>query len=207
MTFENFVLVFCNGISQSKARLESLLPKPSLVACADGGASIAISLGYKPDFIVGDLDSLDPGLGNLQNTKIVKVESQNDTDLEKTLDFLLGKGCDHFMVTAFSGGRIDHTLANIEIACAFSRKCTIVLADESYILFPVTERYEGEVPPGTTISVIATEDETVVTTTGLFYKLDHERLAKGGRGISNYSVNGQVGVEVHRGTVLVMLNV
>ncbi len=205
MNFEGFTLVFCNGDPPPKNRLDGLIRRPLCVVCADGGAQKAIATGYTPDLIVGDLDSLDGSYSFPDKTEIVKIPSQENTDFEKTLDLMLERDMDDFLVTAFSGGRIDQTLANVQIAYEYSSKCRIVLADDEYVVFPVRDHIEQILRPGTAVSVIAMADETVVTTVGLAYELKNSIVPKGGHGVSNRSVSREVKIKVDKGGILVLV--
>ena len=205
MNFDNFILVFCNGVPPPVERLRQLVRKPRLVVCADGGAQKAVASGYTPDLIVGDLDSLENPNDPHGKAEIVRVPSQNNTDFEKTLDVMLSRGMNNFLVTSFSGGRIDQTLANLQITFEYAGKCRIVLADEEYIIIPVIGVLEETLPADTIISLIAMRDDTVVTTDGLAFELREELLPKGGHGVSNRSLKETVKIEVHGGGILVLI--
>lgn len=206
MNFDNYTIVFCNGDPPRKDRLRKLVQNPVRVVCADGGAQKALAIGYVPDLIVGDLDSLDAGDGLPHDVEIVRVPDQDNTDFEKTLDLMIARGMNNFLIAAFSGGRIDQTLANVQIAFEYAGKCSIVLADDDFILVPVTGKFTDILPIGTTVSIISMTDETVVSTSGLAFELSHSVLAKGGHGISNKSIDGTIMVTVHKGGILIMIN-
>jgi thiamine pyrophosphokinase len=205
MNFDNFIVVFCNGVPPPAERLRNLVREPRLVVCADGGAQKAVASGYAPDLIIGDLDSLENPEYHHGKAEIVRVPSQDNTDFEKTLDVMLTRGMNNFLVTSFSGGRIDQTLANIEIAFEYASKCNIVLADEEYIIIPVTGSLEEQLPLDTMVSLLAMKDETVVTTDGLAFELSHGTLPRGGHGVSNRSVKETVRIQVHQGGILLLI--
>ena len=206
MKFENYTLVFCNGDPPRGERLRNLVRNPACIVCADGGAQKALIAGYAPDLVVGDLDSLDAGNGLPDGVEIVRVPGQDNTDFEKTLDLMLARGMDHFLVAAFSGGRIDQTLANIQIAYEYAARCTIALADNHFVLFPVTGAFESEFPVGSTVSIISMTDESVVSASGLAYGLNESVLPKGGHAVSNRSVSELISVTVHSGGIILMVN-
>ncbi|MCL5268584.1 MAG: thiamine diphosphokinase [Bacteroidetes bacterium] len=205
MKFENAVLLICNGVPPSRERLRTLLPNPAKVVCADGGANKARSIGLEPDLIVGDLDSLDQSDGGFRKAEIVRIPSQDNTDFEKTLDLLLERGVNDLLITSFSGGRIDQTLANIQIAYEYSKRCNLALADDEYLIIPVTNKLVEHVRTGTLISLLPMEDATLVSTKGLAYELNHSKIPKGGHGISNRAVTEEMEINVHRGGVLVFV--
>lgn len=205
MNLKNFALLVCNGVPPSRERLRKLLPNPTKIVCADGGANKARSIGLEPDLIVGDLDSLDQSDGGFQKAEIVRIPSQNNTDFEKTLDLLLERGMNDLLITSFSGGRIDQTLANIQIAYEYSKRCNLALADDEYLIIPVTNKLVEHVLTGTLISLLPMEDATLVSTKGLAYELNHIRIPKGGHGISNRAVAEEIEIDAHHGGVLVFV--
>ncbi|MCL5034866.1 MAG: thiamine diphosphokinase [Bacteroidetes bacterium] len=205
MNLENFALLMCNGVPPSRERLRKLLPNPTKIVCADGGANKARSIGLEPDLIVGDLDSLEQSDGGFVNAEIVSIPSQDNTDFEKTLDLLLERGLTHLLIASFSGGRIDQTLANVQIAYEYSKRCNPVLADDEYLIIPVTDRLRERVRQGELVSLLPMEDNTVVSTKGLAYELKRTNIPKGGHGISNRAVAEEIEIEVHHGGVLVFV--
>ncbi len=205
MDFDNFTLVFCNGDPPNRERLLALDPHPRRVVCADGGAQKALLTGFTPDMIVGDLDSLEGRDRLPPSTEVIAVPQQDNTDFEKTLDIMLERGMDNFLVTAFAGGRIDQTLANVQIAFEYARKCSIVLVDEEFLLLPVTGTVEERFPVGTTVSMIPMTDGVVVSTRGFSFELNRSPLPKGGHGVSNKSLMELIRVEVHSGGIFLMI--
>lgn len=105
----------------------------SLFICADGGANrlFAIRDSYSdqinPHAIVGDLDSLHDNVREHYSklgTNIVLKSSQDDTDLEKSIEYLISnedffkngtKIYSSVRVTILGGfgGRLDQTLSNL----------------------------------------------------------------------------------------------
>ncbi|MGO9482783.1 MAG: thiamine diphosphokinase [Candidatus Kryptoniota bacterium] len=202
MNFENFVLVICNGEAPSAQRIRSLISHPKFIACADGGANKAFALNYKPDLIIGDLDSLSMENGGFGEAEIVKIASQDNTDFEKTLDVLIDRGFDEFLVAAFSGGRIDQTIANLQIAYSYLHRCKIILADDKYLIFPADKTFSLIVSIGTEVSIIPMEDNTRISTEGLEYALHDDYLRKGGQGISNRAIADKITITIDSGGLL-----
>ena len=82
-----------------------------LVLCADGGWELARRAGVKPDLVIGDFDSSDEPAD--ERTERVPVE-KDDTDTMLCLKEGLARGFDEFRIVGGFGGRVDHTLANIQ---------------------------------------------------------------------------------------------
>ena len=87
-------------------------PRPGdWVVCADGGWRVAARAGVRPDLVIGDFDSSDPpGMGPVERFPVEK----DDTDTMLCLKRGLTMGFDNFLVVGGFGGRIDHTLGNIQ---------------------------------------------------------------------------------------------
>lgn len=96
----------------------SFSPKPGdLVIAADGG--YAHMGGIKPDFVVGDFDSL----GYVpEGEKVVRHPAEkDDTDTMLAARIGIERGYRTFLLLGGVGGRLDHTLANIQ-TLAFLRE-------------------------------------------------------------------------------------
>ena len=87
-------------------------PKPGdCVLCADGGWHVAQAVGVKPDAVVGDFDSSDAPTD--EPVERFPVE-KDDTDTMLCMKKGLALGCDDFLIVGGFGGRLDHTLANLQ---------------------------------------------------------------------------------------------
>ena len=81
------------------------------ILCADGGWRIARAAGAKPDAAVGDFDSSEaPGDCPVERFPVEK----DDTDTLLCIKKGLSLGYDDFLIVGGFGGRLDHTLANLQ---------------------------------------------------------------------------------------------
>lgn len=87
-------------------------PEPGdLVLCADGGWRLAERCDVKPDLVIGDFDSsAAPAVGNIERHPVMK----DDTDSMLCLRHGLRMGYERFLFVGGFGGRLDHTLANLQ---------------------------------------------------------------------------------------------
>jgi len=84
-----------------------------LVIAADSGLVAAEEAGFRPDFIIGDMDSLTGRdalrLDGYRSEKIIRHATDKDfTDTELAFSYLLEKECDTIWLVGGGGGRIDH---------------------------------------------------------------------------------------------------
>ena len=93
-----------------------------LVIAVDGGVNYCSVLEIEPDIILGDFDSVnDAQREAILNLKeeipervVVLKPEKDDTDMLAALKLGLEKGFDYFLIYAATGGRLEHTLANIQ---------------------------------------------------------------------------------------------
>lgn len=86
--------------------------KGDYLIAADGGYTEVIAQGLKPDLAVGDFDSLGsvPENENVVQHPVMK----DDTDMMLAVKLGFEKGFTRFFIYGALGGRLDHTLANIQ---------------------------------------------------------------------------------------------
>ena len=110
-----------------------------LVLAADGGYRALCSLGYTPDLLLGDFDSL----GDLPLPPDLPVlrfpARKDDTDTGLALRHGLDRGFRDFALYGCAGGRVDHLLANLQSMARVSRLgAAIRLAAPEYDAWALT---------------------------------------------------------------------
>lgn len=110
-----------------------------LVLAADGGYRALYSLGYTPDLLLGDFDSL----GDLPLPPDLPVlrfpARKDDTDTGLALRHGLDRGFRDFALYGCAGGRVDHLLANLQSMARISRLgAAIRLAAPEYDAWALT---------------------------------------------------------------------
>ncbi len=93
-----------------------------LVIAADSGYENALSLGVRPQLLLGDLDSLDVKKIP-EGVEILQVPSEKDfTDTQLAVDTALKKGASEIVIIGGLDGRLDHTLSNLSILEDLNKK-------------------------------------------------------------------------------------
>jgi len=88
------------------------------VIAADGGFAALTSYGVVPDLVIGDFDSLEPGLLSAvsDHPNVIRSSAEkDDTDMMLAVKHALNLGYRSFIINGGLGGRLDQTLANIQI--------------------------------------------------------------------------------------------
>ncbi len=91
-----------------------LRPAPGdLIVAADGGLSPLSERGIVPSFCLGDFDSL--GYCPRGEHVAAYPPEKDDTDMLLAVKYGLSKGCKTFFLYGALGGRLSHTLANLQV--------------------------------------------------------------------------------------------
>ncbi len=194
-------------------RIKAALDSVDVVIAADGGAASLDHLGFVPNVLIGDLDSISEArLSEFRVTipEILQFPTQKDeTDADLALGEAVARGATEITILgAFGGPRVDHELANVLLlAGPLARGREVRLLTESFEVWGVSNAarvFAAEI--GDTVSLIpVSANVTDVTTDGLEWKLDRASLTLGStQAISNVAAASRVSVSVGNGTVILL---
>ena len=158
--------------------------------------------------IIGDLDSVSPQAKKiLPAEKFIFVNNQNNTDLEKALDYLAAHQCTQCTLTGFVGGRWDFTFGNFLSVYPYLDKMDICVAGKGWKIWPLTHSVTKTVRPGARVSLIPAADCQNVTLQGLVYPLEHANLSLGrtGQTLSNAAKLSQITISFDKGFLLLYI--
>lgn len=81
----------------------------------DGALEITHRLGMKPDYIVGDFDTVNQELLEFYDKDIIlrHPPEKDQTDTELAIETALHAGCGELVFLGATGSRLDHSLGNI----------------------------------------------------------------------------------------------
>lgn len=177
------------------------------VIAADGGRRYLDERGIEPDLTVGDFDSLDetPLDGRLLQLPVEK----DDTDMFAAMKEGIRAGYQEFHLYCGTGGRIDHTVANIQLLAHLAeRGLRGFLFDQDSVFTAIKDRkLEIEAMDAGYVSVFSYSERSVgVTLRNLKYELKDAVLTNSvPLGVSNEFVGRESSISVERGTLLVSL--
>lgn len=164
------------GARLEPADIAAILPLVTDIVAADGGADHLLAAGLTPAAIIGDLDSITEQARAVFHDILYHIAEQETTDFEKALT-RIGASC--VLALGFTGGRMDHALAVLNVL-ARHRTRPVVLLDGSDASFVVPQRpVTLALPDRTRISLMPLSD-TVVTATGLRWPLDRAQMHPAG---------------------------
>lgn len=118
------VVMVGGGDRPDSVRLVSALGQADCVLAADSGAAWLHALGQMPDVLIGDFDSLEPGILKAcqenGHTRWVRHRADKDqTDMELCVEEAIRMGATRVWVFGGLGTRLDHSLANLTLLHAF----------------------------------------------------------------------------------------
>ena len=181
--------------------------KDDFIICADGGYEYRDMLGREADMVVGDFDSL--GRIPEAENRIVLPCEKADTDMAVAIDEGLQKGYRDFVLFgALGGGRIDHSIGNIQLLRYIASKGArgeIRHGKNVLVAFKNSEITFGSDKRGY-VSVFSLTDESKgVTIENLKYETDnitmYSHLTKG---LSNEFIGKQSRISVSDGILLIV---
>ena len=193
-------------IAASMPERDLYVPDGSYCIAADKGVLQLRGYGVEPDLVVGDFDSL--GYVPEAREIVRHPVEKDDTDMMLAVREGLRRGYRDFILYGGLGGRLDHTLANIQTlgflaehgarGLLFGEGTAVTLLTNGAVHFPETA--QG------TVSVFCFGDKAEgVTETGLYYPLDNAALTNTFPiGVSNAFCGRESEVSVQNGKLLLL---
>lgn len=176
-----------------------------VIAC-DGGYSYCQQKGINADLVVGDFDSL--GCAPEHPNVIVLKPEKDETDTGWAVKEGLDRGYKEFVIYGGTGGRISHTMANIQLLSDLASKgCHgILIGIDSWYRVICNEEICFEADREGYLSVFSLGDKAEgVYEEGLKYKLDDAVLYKENPvGVSNEFIGRKSKVSVRNGVLLLI---
>jgi thiamine pyrophosphokinase len=179
------------------------------VIAADSGLEPALRLGLDVAAVVGDMDSVDPGVLAAATEAGIPIErhpeAKDATDLALALDAALARHPRRIVVVTGVGDRLDHTLSLAQLLASPRTAGTDV---EAWIgnahLSVVRDATVLRGVPGDLVSLVPFDGPALgVVTDGLLYPLHDEDLPLGStRGVSNELAAPEASVRLRSGVLV-----
>ena len=195
--------LFGNGSNPRHPTVKDRLKSINTFFCVDGGADKLITMGYSPDVILGDLDSIDKE-NKIYNSTIVYLEDQSKNDLEKSISWCVNQGIKELELFGFSYGRDDHHLANLFIMKNFSNRIKMKMYTDRSLIFCINKQSTFLSKADQTVSIFTFNEKTTITTTGLKYAIKNSPLASPSQGISNLTIGSSFSVDPSDWTFIII---
>lgn len=203
-------LIIANGEACSMDLLNQLLEWSPHIIVLDSAIERVLELSIKIDVLIGDFDR-DFDFKKYEQAqyppiKVIKVDDQNSTDLDKAYQYLIDRNFRAVNVVWATGRRADHTFSNLTNLVQVKNQLQVVLLDDYSKVFLCPTTFKKWYPKGTPISLIPIGTASGITTKNLVYSLDNESLTLGYRSGSSNEVkdDGMVEITYREGDLLIM---
>ena len=203
-------LIFIGG-DPPHPNVRQHLPSDAYVIAADSGYAHAVAMGFQPNELVGDMDSItaiDLSDARDSNILITQFPANKDlTDTEIAIASALKHDSSHITVVSGGGDRFDHVLGMVHTLTSIARTVYTTLligrARASYVSYARELQFDAQA--GTIVSLVPIGGDATVTTTGLQWELDNDTLHSfASRGVSNIATGTSVSISVTEGCLAVV---
>lgn len=182
------------------------LPADAFVICADGGLAAAANYNITPDLIVGDFDSL--GIVPKGENVVLYPVEKDVTDSFIAIEEGLKRGFTRFVFFGCVGGRLDHTLANIQhLQYLVEHGAQGMLVGDKETLTVIKNaavQFDAKRSGGISVFSLSEQSEGV-SIEGLFYEAHDITLTNGfPLGVSNHFIGKPATVRVKNGVLLLV---
>lgn len=183
------------------------VPDEAFILCADSGLHLAERLNCKPDLVLGDFDSLGAVPEHLPHMT-VPVE-KDDTDTMLAVRVALEKGFRDIRIYGAFGGRLDHTLANLQTLEYLRQQGAdgfLAGVSDCARMLCGGETLHLKKRPDWSLSLFAWSERCEdVNAAGVYYPLAHGTLTRSfPLGVSNHITAAEAGISCGSGMLLVM---
>ena len=197
-------LIFAGGPENGTPCLP--MPPHDFVIAADSGLRLCERMGYRPDLVLGDFDSL--GAAPEDYPVLTVPVEKDDTDTMLAAKTALAHGHRDIRIYGAFGGRLDHTLANLQTLeyLLESGAEGWLIGSENYAFLQRPGTREYPAIDGFSFSVFAWSEQcSGVSLSGVHYPLDNAVLTRQfPLGVSNAIIADSARVTVHSGLLLVI---
>ena len=197
------IAIIANGEPLDRIRLNNILADVDIIIAADGGADICKKNLIIPDYIIGDLDSIEE-ISYFEKSKIIKRPSQDNSDMEKALEFAKRFDADVIKIISALGKRSDHAIINVIVFTQFEFNQKLEIYDnygKMRILSPGRHCFKFE--PETIVSLFSLGNISALSLRGFKYNLIEQDFNNGFCGLSNETIAEEVEIEFIKGQLFI----
>jgi thiamine pyrophosphokinase len=195
-----------------KRLLETEVKAPMFIA-ADSGFQAALNADVKPDWVIGDMDSIEDQsrFSALPPERVIRHSHDKDfTDTELAFSLAVEKGCEDIWLIGGGGGRLDHLFG---IRSMFEREHFPLrwITDAENIFCIDADTTHNEITcrlaPNACVSVFPLGNgQWSAESRGLKWSLAGLPWDRGFFGLSNVAVDGDFSVKAQAGRFMVIIS-
>lgn len=153
MENQNFTVILANGEAPRHAHCLNALRHAAQIICCDGAINKLEALGFRPDWIIGDLDSIDEESKKRYADRILPRPSEEICDLHKAINYCKEQDVKDVIILGAMGLREDHALANLSLLLTHGRELSLRILTDYGIFTPIFHTTEFDSFAGQQVSV------------------------------------------------------
>ena len=167
--FKQPIVILANGVFPQHEKPLSILSSAGTVICTDGSANYLESLSLKPHVIIGDLDSINHK-GSFEGL-LIDDPNQNNTDLEKAIEFTMLNSVKQVTVLGAVGNRDDMSFVNIQLLFKYFQKIDIKIITDYFSIECIIGKKTFKSFSGQRVSLATNDHSCTITTSNLKYSI------------------------------------
>ena len=194
-----------NAAINNYDKVKQYLSEDDYFVYCDGGLKHMDELRFKPDLIVGDFDSHENSMLDVET--IVLHCEKADTDTCYALKVCIDRGYKYFLFVGCIGERMDHTLGNLSLLIMLKEKGLKGIMIDDYSEISIVSKEETVDDSFSYFSLLSLSDSSdQITIKDAKYPLENATINSGFQyGISNEVIKGQTAkVSCKRGNLLLI---
>jgi thiamine pyrophosphokinase len=200
------ILIIANGEPTEDKYLQTLADQSDIIIAADGGSNICFQTNIYPDFIIGDLDSIQQHvLIHFKECEIIRVADQSTHDLAKAIDLTKTLNPGIIRVVAAFGKRLDHSIANLLLIQKTYRELPLEFHDLHGRLSMISESYILDAPVGQIVSLFSFLPVKGLSLSGFKYSLENKDYPDGFNGLSNVVDQQDARIHIENGSLFLFI--
>ena len=211
------ICILLNGEINNYNYISKIISKENYnyIICSDGGANHAYNMNIVPNYIIGDLDSINKNIIDYYKSKNVEFEKfptkKDETDTELCIELSSKLKAKEIHLIGALGGRIDHTIANINLLYYIRKKGIMpkIISEKEEVYIAIEEEIIIDGNIGDTVSILPIKgDVEGVTLKNLEYPLNNGYMEfSRPLGISNVMSDINCSIKVNKGSLIIIKNI
>ena len=217
------VVIICDGKFPKTEYPRYLIRTADHIICCDGALKkfLRNSVGIfgeerLPDAVIGDMDSLSPGMKDRYSRIVVQIDEQEHNDQTKAFSWVMENldNVGSIYILGATGEREDHTIGNISLLMEYARTfdlegmgINVEMISDHATIFAATDTFEMDCGEGRKISIFSPDNSLRIKSEGLEWPTDDVVFDKWWKATLNRASQDHVRLEFsHRSIALIMMN-
>tara|TARA_Y100000590_G_scaffold438684_1_gene561782 strand:- start:179 stop:808 length:630 start_codon:yes stop_codon:yes gene_type:complete len=201
----NPLLIVANGDFPNHPIPKQILKNSKFIIACDGASNRLHKLGYKPNIIIGDLDSINNKTMKKFEKKLLHINNQNQNDFRKALFFCKINKLFNINVIGATGRREDHTIGNIFSINNSYNNLNIRIFTDFGCFVCINKPTLFNSFKNQQVSLFSDKDFVKVKTFGLKYNFNSSNINSLYKGTLNHSIGDKFFINIDRGDLIVYL--